>query len=110
VDHGGNTYRFERTRRDVRLAATDWYCALFQIAGRSGLTQNDHTIKLGVGDIWSHRRRQASTRLSENGAQWLSIYLLRQSVISHLGFEPQACLCGRGDFNDGRMLSVSLRS
>jgi hypothetical protein len=78
--------------------------------GRSGLTQNDHTIKLGVGDIWSHRRRQASTRLSENGAQWLSIYLLRQSVISHLGFEPQACLCGRGDFNDGRMLSVSLRS
>jgi hypothetical protein len=33
--------------------------------------------------------------LSENGAQWLSIYLPRQSVVSHLGFEPQACLSGR---------------
>jgi hypothetical protein len=51
VDHGGNAYRFERTRRDIRFADTDWYCALFQVAGRSWLTQNDHTIQLGVRDM-----------------------------------------------------------
>ncbi|HEY2533721.1 MAG TPA: hypothetical protein VGJ20_38330, partial [Xanthobacteraceae bacterium] len=30
-----------------------------------------------------------STRLSESGSQLKSIYLPRQSLISHLGFEPQ---------------------
>jgi AraC-like DNA-binding protein len=45
-----------------------------------------------------------STRLSESGSQWLSIYLPRQSLISHLGFEPQACLCGRGGTLAARVL------
>jgi hypothetical protein len=53
ADHGGNTYRFERTRRDVRLADVDWYCASFQVAGRSAVTQNEHTVQLAVGDIRS---------------------------------------------------------
>jgi AraC-like DNA-binding protein len=104
VDHGGNAYRYERTRRDIRLADTDWYCAAFQVAGRSGLTQNDHTIQLGVGDIGLIDGAKPSTRLSEDGAQWLSVYLPRQSVISHLGFEPQACLCGRGETLAARVL------
>src|SRR5437764_11030193 len=39
VDRGSNTYRFERTRRAVRLADADRYCALFQVVGRSELTQ-----------------------------------------------------------------------
>jgi AraC-like DNA-binding protein len=29
ADPAGNAYRFERTRRDIRLADTDWYLALF---------------------------------------------------------------------------------
>jgi AraC-like DNA-binding protein len=95
VDHSGNAYRFERTRRDVRLADVDWYCALFQVAGRSAVTQNERTVQLAVGDIGLVDGARPSTRLSENGAQWLSIYLPRQSLISHLGFEPQACLYGR---------------
>jgi AraC-like DNA-binding protein len=45
-----------------------------------------------------------STRRSENGAQWLSIYLLRQPLISHLGFEPQAWLCGCGETLAARVL------
>jgi AraC-like DNA-binding protein len=97
VDHGGDTYRFERTPRDVRLADADWYCALFQFAGRSELTQNDHAIQLGVGDIGLVDGARPSTRLSDNGSQWLSIYLPRQSLIFRLGFEPRACLCGRGE-------------
>src|SRR6478672_7185678 len=94
VDHGANTYRFERTRRDVRLADADFYCASFQVAGRSAVTQNEHTVQLAVGDIGLVDGARPSTRLSENGAQWLSIYLPRQSLITHLGFEPQVCLYG----------------
>jgi AraC-like DNA-binding protein len=102
VDHGGDSYRFERTRRDVRFADTDWYCALFPVTG--WLTQKDHTIQLDVGDIGLLDGAKPSTRLPENGAQWLSIYLPRQPVISHLGFEPQACLCGRGERLAARVL------
>jgi AraC-like DNA-binding protein len=43
-------------------------------------------------------------RLSENGAQWLSIYMPRQSIISHLGFEPKACLRGSGETLAARVL------
>ena len=85
VDHGGNTYRFERTRRDVRLADADWYCASFQVAGRSAVTQNEHTVQLAVGDIGLVDGPRPSTRLSDNGSQWLSIY----------GVTPRAFRAGR---------------
>jgi AraC family transcriptional regulator, positive regulator of tynA and feaB len=96
--------RFERTRRDVRLADADWYCASFQVAGRSAVTQNEHTAQLAVGDIGLVDGARPSTRLSDNGSQWLSIYLPRQSLISHLGFEPQACLYGYGGTVAARVL------
>jgi hypothetical protein len=104
VDRGSNTYRFEWTRRAIRLADADRYCALFQVVGRSELTQNDQTIQLDVGDIGLLDGAKPSTRLSENGAQWLSIYLPRQPLISHLGFEPQACLYGGGGTVAARVL------
>jgi AraC-like DNA-binding protein len=104
VDHGGNTYRFERRHRDARLADSDWYCASFQLAGRSAVTQNEHTLQLGVGDIGLFDGARPSTRLSDNGSQWLSIYLPRQPLISHLGFEPQACLYGRAGTVAARIL------
>jgi AraC-like DNA-binding protein len=104
VDHGGTIYRFARRRRDVCLADTDWYCALFQVAGQCALTQNEHTVQLGVGDVGLMDGARPSTRLSESGSQWLSIYLPRESLISHLGFEPQACLCGCGGTLAARVL------
>jgi AraC-like DNA-binding protein len=104
VDLGGHAYRFERTCRDVRLTDVDWYCALFQVAGRSAVTQNEHTVQLAAGDIGLVDGARPSTRLSENGAQWLSIYLPRQSLVSHLEFEPQACLCGRSERLAARVL------
>ena len=58
------------------------------------MTQNEHTVQLAMGDIGLVDGARPSTRLSENGAQWLSIYLPRQSLITHLGFEPQVCLYG----------------
>jgi AraC family transcriptional regulator, positive regulator of tynA and feaB len=104
VDHGGNTYRLERTRRAVRFADVDWYGVLFQVAGRSVVTQNGHTVQLAVGDIGLVDGARPSTHLSDNCSQWLSIYLPRQSLISHLGFEPQACLYGRGGTVAARVL------
>ena len=107
VDEGGNSYRFERTRRDVRLADIDWYCASLQVVGRSVVTQNEHTVQLAVGDIGLVDGARPSTRFSENGSQWLSIYLPRQKLMSHLGFEPQACLYGRGGTLAARVLSTA---
>jgi hypothetical protein len=104
VDHGDNTYRYERTRRDVRLADVDWYHALFQVAGWSAVTQNEHTVRLAVGDIGLVDGARPSTRISENGSQWLSIYLPRQSLISHLGYEPRVCLYGSGGTIAARLL------
>jgi len=63
--------RFERTRRDVCLADADWYCALFQVAGRSAVTQNEQTVQLALGDIGLVDGARPSTRLSDNGSQWL---------------------------------------
>ncbi|MGA7328672.1 MAG: helix-turn-helix domain-containing protein [Rhodomicrobium sp.] len=103
VDHGGNIYRFERRRRGIRLANTDWYCAWLQVAGRSALTQNEHTVQLAVGDVGLGDGARPSTHLSDSGSQWLSIYLPRQPLISHLGFEPQACLCGSGGMAAARV-------
>jgi AraC family transcriptional regulator, positive regulator of tynA and feaB len=104
VDHGSNVYRFERTHCHVRRADADWYGVLLQVASRSVVTQNEHTVQLAAGDIGLVDGARPSTRLSENGAQWLSIYLPRQSLISHLGFEPQACLYGGGGTLAARVL------
>jgi AraC-like DNA-binding protein len=68
------------------------------------VTQNEHTVQLAVGDIGLVDGARPSTRLSDNGSQWLSIYLPRRSLISRLGFEPQACLRGRGGTVAARVL------
>jgi AraC family transcriptional activator of tynA and feaB len=106
VDHGRNIYRFERTHRDVRRADADWYAVLLQAASRSVVSQNEHTLQLEVGDLGLVDGARPSTRLSENGAQWLSIYLPRQSVITHLGFEPEVCLCGCSRTHAGRVVRL----
>jgi hypothetical protein len=55
MDLGRNAYRSERTHRDVRIAGADWYYAVFQVAGRSAVTQNDQAAQLGVDLAPSHR-------------------------------------------------------
>ena len=104
VDHGDSIYRFELRRRAVCLADTNWYWALFQVAGRCAMTQNEHTVRLAEGDIGLVDAARPLTRLSDSGSQWLSIYLPRQSLISHLGFEPQGCLYGHGGTRAARVL------
>jgi AraC family transcriptional regulator, positive regulator of tynA and feaB len=97
MDHGRGAYRYERTHRDVRLAGVESYCVLFQIAGRRAVIQNDQTVRLVEGDIALIDAGQPAMYVSENGSeQWLALYLPRRALISHLGFEPQGGLHGRG--------------
>jgi AraC-like DNA-binding protein len=104
VDQGSDPYRFDRTRRDIHVADMDWYCASFLVAGRCAMTQNEHTVQLAVGDVGLFDGARPATVLTGNSAQWFSIFLPRQPLISHLGFEPQACLRGRGDTLAARVL------
>src|SRR5262245_28335353 len=51
TDRGRDAYRSERTEWDIRLVGADYYNALFQVAGRSVMTQNDEAVQLAVGDV-----------------------------------------------------------
>src|SRR5262249_52166758 len=51
MDFGRDAYRSERTERDIRLVGADYYYAVFQVAGRSVMTQNDEAVQLAVGDV-----------------------------------------------------------
>src|SRR3979490_1200980 len=97
TDHGCSAYRYERTPRDVRLSGADSYCALFQIASRRAVIQNDQTVQLAEGDIALLDGGRPATYVSKNGSeQWFALYLRREVLISPLGFEPQGGLHGRG--------------
>src|ERR1700743_2775140 len=88
-DRGCETHRLERTLRDVRRDASDDYLILFQVAGRSALSQIDRTAALTRGDVALIDTARPVTFSSQQGAQWLRLRLPRKSVRSHFGFELQ---------------------
>jgi AraC family transcriptional regulator, positive regulator of tynA and feaB len=100
---GRNRYRSERTHRDVRIAGADHYYAVFQVAGRSVLTQSDHAVQLAAGDVALFDAARPAACVSDN-AQWLGLHLPRQSLLSHLACEPQGGLCARGGTPAVRLL------
>ena len=108
LDFGGNAPRIERTHRDVRLDSVDSYAVLFQVAGRSTISQNDQIVQIAMGgDVALVDRARPVTHLSNNGsAQWncLSLGLPRLSLVTHLGFEPKGCLSRRGETPAARLL------
>jgi AraC family transcriptional regulator, positive regulator of tynA and feaB len=105
VDLGWNAHRIERTHRDVRLDGVDHYCALFQLAGQSTVTQNDQSVRLAVGDVaLVDMARPATYFASNTSAQWLALHLPRHSLVSHLGFEPQGRFFRRDGTPPGRLL------
>ena len=105
ANRGRSAYRYERTRRDAWLAGVDAYCILFQVASRRAVVQNDQAVQLAEGDIALVDGARSATYVSENGsAQWLALYLPRQLLVSHLGFEPQGVLFGSGGTRAARLL------
>jgi AraC-like DNA-binding protein len=95
VDSARNAYRSERTYRDVRCAGADYYYAVLQVAGRSVFTQNDQVAQLAVGDIALLDAARPAACFTEH-SQWLRFQLPRQSLVSHLGFEPRGGLYASG--------------
>jgi AraC-like DNA-binding protein len=102
MELGCNACRSERTHRDVRVAGADYYYAVFQIASRSALTQNDQAVQLAVGDVAVFDAAPPATCSADN-SQWLCLQLPRQSLVSHLGFEPKG-----GSYGGSGMLAARL--
>ena len=78
-DFGRDAYRSERTQRDARLAGADYYYAVFQVAGRSTLTQNEEVAQLAVGDVALLDAAHPAA-CSAGDAQWLRVQLPRISA------------------------------
>ena len=108
VDVSTNAVRCDRTQRDV-LDGVDHYYAVFQIAGRSTIIQNDHAASLSAGDVMLIDSARPVTYHNDGNEQWLSLQLPRQHLISHLGFEPHGILRGRTRTPAGRLLHQLIR-
>ncbi|UVK41259.1 helix-turn-helix domain-containing protein [Mesorhizobium sp. AR10] len=112
LDIGCNAERIERTYQDTRLDSADHYFVLFQVAGRSVVSHNAQTVQLAVGDVaFVDAARPATYIASSGGEAWstVTLDLPRQSLVSHLGFEPQGGLYRRGGTSPGRLLFNLLR-
>src|SRR5260370_28122761 len=95
LDSGRNAYQSERTYWDARIVVVDYYYAVFQLAGRSVFSQNDEVMQLAVGDVALLDAARPAACFAED-SQWLRLQLPRQSLVSHLGCEPQGALYARG--------------
>jgi AraC family transcriptional activator of tynA and feaB len=105
VDLSCNADRVERTQQDVRRDSMEHYYAVFQLAGRSTLIQNDRITPLAVGDVALVDSTRPVTYHSENRpGRWLSLHLPRQSLVSHLGVEPEGGSGPRAETAAGRLL------
>jgi AraC-like DNA-binding protein len=89
VDLGCNADRVERSHRDIRLDGMEHYYAVFQLAGRSRMLQNDCITELHAGAVALVDSTKPVTYFSENvPGRWLSLHLPREAMISHFGSEP----------------------
>ena len=103
-DISGNARCCERTQKDVRLDGVDHFYAVFQIAGRSTIIQDDQAAPLAAGEVTLIDSARPVTYLNDGHEQWLSLQLPRQPLMAHLGFEPQGCLRARSGTCAGRLL------
>src|SRR5260370_22887017 len=90
VDIGWNARRLERTYRDARLDGMEHYYVRIQVSGKSAMIQNDRALRIAAGDVvLVDAARPVTFFGNDTSPRWLSLQLPRQSLISHLGFEPQ---------------------
>jgi AraC-like DNA-binding protein len=84
--------RLERTQRDARLDQRDHYYAVFHIAGRSRIVQDERMAELGVGDVLLLDAARPITYLTaKTDNRWGALQVPRRQLLSHLGREPR-CL------------------
>jgi AraC-like DNA-binding protein len=112
LDIGSNAPRVERTYQDVRRDNADHFFTLFPVRGQLAMDHNDETVRLAVGDVALVDAARPVTYSADNSEQWntVSLSLPRQSLVSHLGFEPQGGLYRRGGTSAGRLLFDLIRT
>jgi AraC family transcriptional activator of tynA and feaB len=100
-----NASHVERTQRDARLDGMDHYYALFSVVGSVKVIQNDQAVELAAGQVLLVDSAKPVTYMADGkdqgqgtsatGIDWndrrqcFVLQLPRQSLVSHLGFEPQ---------------------
>jgi AraC family transcriptional regulator, positive regulator of tynA and feaB len=104
-----NKCHCERTQRDIRLDGVDHCFAVFQVAGRSTITQNDQTVALAVGDVAFIEAARPATYVNDGHEQWVCLQLPRQRLISVLGFEPRGGLRSHSGTRASRLLFQLVR-
>jgi AraC-like DNA-binding protein len=112
LDFGCNVGRIERTYQDARLDSVDHYFLFFPVAGQPAMIHNDQAVQLAVGDVaLVDAARPATFFRDKRTDTWnnVTLNLPRQSLVSHLGFEPQAGLRRRGATLPGRLLFNLIR-
>src|SRR3982074_139581 len=112
LDIGCNAQRVERTSRDVRLDGVDHYFAVFQVGGQAAMTHNDQAVRLAVGDVTLVDAARPVTYFANNGSEpWntVTLNLPRETLVSHLGFDPPGGICRRGGTTAGRLLFELIR-
>jgi AraC family transcriptional regulator, positive regulator of tynA and feaB len=100
-----NILRSQRTPLDARRDGMDDCKLLFQISGRSTLTQDERTTELVAGDLgFIDITRPVSLACHQGPGRLIGLHLPRRPLKSHLGFEPQGGLCWRRDALPVRLL------
>jgi AraC family transcriptional activator of tynA and feaB len=107
TDLTSNATRVERTESDIRRDDMEYYYAVVQLTGGSTIIQDDRVVNAAAGDVVLLDSTRPATFVPEaehRNAQWLSLQLPRQNLVSHLGFEPQGGACGRQQAKASRLL------
>jgi AraC family transcriptional regulator, positive regulator of tynA and feaB len=106
VDLTCNTTSLERTELDIRRDNMEYYYVTVQSAGESTIIHDDRVVNITAGDVVLLDSTRPVTFISpaRDSAQWLGLQVPRQTLVSHLGFEPQGGTCGRGQGQAARIL------
>ncbi len=101
-----NSDRIERTQRDVCTDGMEHFYALIPLAGRSTIIHDGKRAEMSPGDIsLIDSTRPVKYVCNNTPGRWLSLHIPRQSLISHLGFEPRAGSFRHRGTLAGRLLS-----
>jgi AraC family transcriptional activator of tynA and feaB len=106
MDFTCNASVIERTRHDARIDSYEHYYAAIQLAGGSTIVRDDQSLAMRVGDIVLVDSTRPVTFAGDEKlqyGQWLCVQLPRQSLVSHIGFEPEMGSCGRRETRPARL-------
>ncbi len=106
VDLTCNATRLDRTELDIRRDNMEYYYVTVQDTGGSTIIHNDRVVNITAGDVILLDSTRPVTFISpaQDSAKWLGLQVPRQTLASHLGFEPQGGACGRRQAQAARLL------